>query len=102
MKIGLIKGRHEIVEVGGEYVFERILDVTNLVAIRRMVSRRFEELGIDSRYGNIVKLYVTGLTVALVEVINYCLENNIGLALYHYDREKGEYFLQPIPKTYGL
>lgn len=43
-----------------------------------------------------VILYVTGLTMALVEVIKVCQENNIDLTLMHYDRNTGEYFEQEV------
>lgn len=43
-----------------------------------------------------VAVYVTGLTVALVAVINACRTLNIGLTLMHYDRESGSYYEQTI------
>ena len=39
-------------------------------------------------------LYVTGLTVALVEVIKYCDRNGVSLVLMHFDRKTGEYYPQ--------
>lgn len=39
-------------------------------------------------------LYVTGLTVALVEVLKYCTSTGIELTLFHFDRESGEYYPQ--------
>lgn len=41
-------------------------------------------------------LYVTGLTVALVEVIKYCDRNGVSLVLMHFDRNTGEYYPQPV------
>lgn len=41
-----------------------------------------------------VELYVSGLTVAVAEVIRYCHINYIELTLYHYDRETGNYYPQ--------
>lgn len=41
-------------------------------------------------------LYVTGLTVATVAVINVCREEGIDLTLYHYDRESGSYYPQKV------
>jgi hypothetical protein len=39
-------------------------------------------------------VYVTGLTPALVAVINVCREKGIHLILKHYDRESGRWFSQ--------
>lgn len=41
-------------------------------------------------------VYVTGLTVALMEVVNYCHRNNINLVLMHFNRETGEYYPQEV------
>lgn len=41
-------------------------------------------------------LYVTGLTVALIAVLNCCRKEGIPITLYHYDRETGEYFPQTV------
>lgn len=41
-------------------------------------------------------LYVTGLSVALVEVIKHCDANGVSLVLMHFDRDTGEYYPQPV------
>jgi hypothetical protein len=41
-------------------------------------------------------LYVTGLTVALVTVINHCRQSGVELTLYHFDRQSGDYYPQPV------
>lgn len=41
-------------------------------------------------------LYVTGLTVALISVLNACRELEIEVTLYHYDRESGNYYPQQV------
>ena len=43
-----------------------------------------------------LRLYVTGLTVALVTVINYCVSNGVKLTLLHFDRESGGYYEQEV------
>lgn len=43
-----------------------------------------------------LNLYVTGLTVALIEVLNVCKDWGISVTLYHYDRESGNYFPQKV------
>lgn len=51
---------------------------------------------LDNTSINHLVLYVTGLTVALGEVIKYCFENIIDLTLMHYDRNTNEYYAQNI------
>jgi len=41
-------------------------------------------------------LYVTGLTTALITVVNYCNNNNIELTLYHYNKDNDGYVEQKI------
>nr|DAI63657.1 MAG TPA: hypothetical protein [Caudoviricetes sp.] len=43
-----------------------------------------------------LNLYVTGLTVALIAVLNVCHEMGIHVTLYHYDRESGKYYAQEV------
>lgn len=44
-------------------------------------------------------LYVTGLTVATVAVINVCIELGIPLTLMHYDSNRGDYYPQYVSTT---
>lgn len=88
-KMGLIRGRHEIPDVD-DYVFDdTIADVTDLSAMESIIARKLD--GCET-----LDLYVTGLTVALVEVIKYCNRNSIYLTLWHYNAETGEYFPQKV------
>jgi hypothetical protein len=43
-----------------------------------------------------LRLYVTGLSVALVAVINACRWMGVDLTLLHFDRESGEYYPQMV------
>jgi hypothetical protein len=43
-----------------------------------------------------LRLYVTGLSVALVAVINVCRWMGVDLTLLHFDRESGEYYPQMV------
>ena len=88
---GLIQGRHEISEVK-EYIFENALDPADIQGIRSLAQQNLGFL----KAGDSLKVYVTGLTVALVEVINICHEKGVRLTLMHFDREKGTYFPQEI------
>lgn len=43
-----------------------------------------------------VHVYVTGLTVALIAVLNVCRRHNLSVTCWHYNRETAEYFPQEI------
>lgn len=43
-----------------------------------------------------LNLYVTGLTVALIAVLNATRELNIKVTLWHFDRENGKYYSQEV------
>lgn len=88
-KIGLIRGGHEIPGVS-EYIFENdIQDVTDLQDIAKIVMNKLADC-------KDIYLYVTGLTVALVEVIKYCQRNCVGLTLWHYNSATGDYYPQEV------
>lgn len=89
--MGLIQGRHEIPDVS-EYIFENALDPADRQGIRSLAQKSLEFLS----KGDNLTVYVTGLTVALVEVINICHEKGVRLTLMHFDRETGTYFPQDV------
>ena len=87
MTMGLCENRLESpMELDG-YIFPQVIDVKDFNKMQDII---FEKL-INCKKLN---LYVTGLTVALVEVYGFCVHNNIPLTLYHYDRETGGYYVQ--------
>ena len=85
----LCEGRHEMPsEVEGS-IFPNTLNPTDLEGMQQIVAEKLE--GVTT-----LNLYVTGLSVALVEVIKYCVENKVELTLYHYDLNTGKYYKQPV------
>lgn len=96
-KMGLCQGRHEIPGIT-EYLFGNIINPLDVEGLETEVSQKLQ--GITK-----LNLYVTGLTVALVSVINICANSNIELTLYHFDRESGDYYPQrvkfPAPCVHG-
>lgn len=91
VKVGLIKGRHEMpVE---SYIFDVIENVLDFDAIHNGVVS-FMKKNIDSDVRLVV--YVTGLTSVTAEVIKVCALNQVKLTLMHYDRESGNYLPQVI------
>ena len=91
--VGLCEGRHEIPGVD-TYIFpEGYFMGSQVFDYARMAKRIHEVLG---EHRGPVRVYVTGLTAALVEVINYCSWNLLELKLMHFDRESGSYIEQPV------
>ncbi len=88
---GLVQGRHEIQQVA-EYIFKTALDPADITGIRSLARKSLEFLS----KGDSLTVYVTGLTVALVEVINICHEKGVRLTLMHFDRNTGSYFPQEV------
>ena len=88
---GLVQGRHEIPDVS-EYIFENALDPADIQGIRSLAKKSLEFLS----KGDSLTVYVTGLTAALVEVINICHEKGVRLTLMHFDRNTGSYFPQDV------
>ena len=89
--MGLVQGRHEIPQVK-EYIFENALDPADIIGIRSLAKKSLAFL----YKGDKLTVYVTGLTVALVEVINICHEKEVGLTLMHFNLKKGTYFPQEV------
>lgn len=90
LKLGLCNGRHTIENIQG-YIFESIEDVTNTGALFNEAYAKLKELENGK-----LELYVTGLTVALIEVLNACRFLNIKVELYHFNRDTNTYFKQDV------
>lgn len=90
-KMELCQARHEIPQAVDGSIFGNIVDPTDLIAMKTVVAEKLQ--GVSS-----LELYVTGLTVALVEVINYCHENGVELTLMHYNRDTNDYYSQKVSK----
>lgn len=89
--MGLVQGRHEIIEVK-DYIFTNTLDPADIQGIRSLAKKSLEFLS----KGDSLTVYVTGLTAALVEVINICHSKGVRLTLMHFDRNTGSYFPQEV------
>lgn len=88
---GLVQGRHEISEVK-DYIFTNTLDPADIMGIRSLAKKSLDFLD----KGDSLTVYVTGLTAALVEVINICHTKGVALTLMHFNRDTGTYFPQEI------
>jgi len=112
VKLGLVAGRHEMpVE---EYVFDIVSDPLNTndlyttayIKLYKLFSKEYKTSivtntdGVDEyspkKYRGHVDLYVSGLTTALIAVINAANVLDIHITLWHYDRDSEEYYPQEI------
>lgn len=114
IKIGLIKGRHEMPV--NEYIIDYdILDpYEEYNEIRECINRfLIEKVGITVRNGwginqascsdtpcytgnKCLVVYITGLTIVTSELVKQCMLNGVHLTLMHYNAKTGEYFEQVI------
>ena len=95
VRLALCESRHEMPEeVEGAIFPQTIADPTDFRSMRLQVTRKLRPIKTSGI--KFLVVYVTGLTPALVEVINWCHRNEINLILMHFDRETGEYVPQSV------
>lgn len=87
--MSLCAGRHEIPQAIDGSIFGTELDPLDLAGMETEAAEQLH--GVVT-----LNLYVTGLTVALIAVLNVCREQKIKVTLYHYNRETGDYYPQEV------
>ena len=91
VKVGLVKGRHEMPVKG--YLFKGEIDPMDFAGMYLRVAAYLAcHIDVDQR----LVVYVTGLTAATAAVIKACAERGVPLTLMHYNRETGSYVPQQI------
>lgn len=86
----LCKDRHSTPATDGA-IFETEVNPLDIIVLESHAKERLANLNITS-----LSLYVTGLTVALIAVLNATKELNIKVTLWHFDRETGKYYCQEV------
>lgn len=107
ISLGLCKGRHEMPVK--DFVFNGELNPTDINEINHQarkwlttLNKRFSKstgYNLEDCTSVNFEIYVTGLTVALIEVINVLklsLKDNVSITLKHFDREANNYFPQQV------
>ena len=82
------------------------LDVRGLEVEAKSSLMRLLGLTPDTSAGSVgavhVEIYVSGLTVALIAVLNVCMTFRWRVTLWHFDRDAGTYYSQEVDyKPYG-
>ena len=89
IKVAVCKGRHEIPQATDGAIFGNTIKEMDPFSLLLEASKRlFSDFALRS--GDRVDLYVTGLTMATLAIVNACLSTGIRIVCYHYDRETGE------------
>lgn len=101
LNMGLCEGRHEIPQVTDGYIFPSEVNPIDLrqlnnIAVDRLMDICEKEYNDKKQIIGQLNLYVTGLTVALIEVLNICKMYGIRVTLYHYNRDTNDYFPQEV------
>lgn len=94
INVALCESRHEIPEAVNGAIFPEVIDnPMDFGALRIMAENALNPLftlGVKN-----VNVYVTGLTPALLTVVNLCRERGIKCITFHYNKTNGQYF--PLP-----
>ena len=93
INVGLVKGRHEIPEVTN-YIFKGTIENPSDFGSMWKVADDF--IGDMDMSIKEINLYVTGLTAALIEVLNVAKEYGIKVNLFHYNPLDGKYYKQEV------
>lgn len=117
LNLALCGGRHDIPGATDGYIFGEIPQkyITDTVTLEDLAFAKLWGIArkngltrhvLDWRDGDEydeeivpglqLNLYVTGLTVALISVLNVARNEGIKVVLYHFDRSSGEYFPQEV------
>lgn len=92
MRVGLIKGRHEMPVK--EYIFDSVGNVLNFKRMDDQITVWLYNHRHD--IGDRLYVYTTGLTAVVAAVVKACYEMDIPLSLMQYDMTTGKYVEQEI------
>jgi hypothetical protein len=96
IKIGLCQGQHEIPGIT-DYFFDTEISLINTIQLQKIAEEKlWKIMDIYGRSNIEIELYVTGLTAALIAVINACNLNCTRINLMHYDKNACTYYKQNI------
>lgn len=89
--LALCEGRHNIPAAEDGAIFNNELNPLDVKGLETEAYKKLRDLEINK-----LNLYVTGLTVALIAVINACKKLGIKVTLYHFNRVSNTYYPQEV------
>lgn len=98
----LFKARHAHKDIDSlPALFSGEVHPTDFVGFDREMSHALDEYWREHKeMPREINVYVTGLTAAVIAVVNWCLLCELPLTLWHYDWEKDAYVRQPVWTDY--
>ena len=91
INLGLCQGRHSIPNVT-RFIFSNEVNPLDVEGLQKEAKEYLFPF-----FNCSINIYVTGLTVALIAVLNATKELNIeNVTLYHYDRDSNSYYPQKV------
>lgn len=93
--IALCEGRHDIPNADDGAMFPQHLDPTDTANMERLARQRLDEL-FPGNQASHLNLFVTGLTAALISVLNVCYDIGLQVTLWHYNIADGQYYPQAV------
>ena len=93
IRVTVCKGRHEIPQATDGAIFEQTITEMNPAGLFAKASERLI-CDYELITGDMVHLYVTGLTMATLAIVNVCHSVGIQLMCHHYNKETGRYIPQ--------
>ncbi len=94
-ELALCKGRHEMPKGIEGAIFQKEVDPLDIQGLENEARKKFLSLS-TIKEEDVLHLYVTGLTVALIAALNVATEYFGHVILYHYDRVSCEYYPQEV------
>ena len=90
-RMALCKGRHDMPSEVQEAIFDCEVNPLDTDGLLKEVLQSNKLDNID-----VLVIYVTGLTVALIAVLNACRMLGIKVFLKHYNRDNNSYYTQEV------
>ena len=96
MVAGLIRNRHALPPHVKDFVWDYDMTTDEILDVDWQERHCIGWLRQNLQDGEYLNLYVTGLTQALVSMINACHQLDVPLTLWHYDRSSRDYYKQVV------
>ena len=93
ISVAVCNGRHEIPQAVDGAVFAQTITEMNPKKLYDSAQKRLVN-DYKLAKGDLVNLYVTGLTMATLAIVKVCKDLQVEVICHHFDRETGSYIAQ--------